>query len=139
MSGSELMALEESLIGRVARALHEAMRHSPVFADVARGPWDSLKLQQQCEYRAVTHSALIAARPQAIWVVTDESDRPDDERHLSSVLVVAESKGDALAYLKRTFDGAETCVWKDQDGEGWHFTTMYSELPWTMQRHVFES
>ena len=118
--------MDKALIEKVARAIHMAMVHSPAFE--ARGRWEDLFPGVQSEYRAITHSALVAAGQQHVWVVTEESDRED--RNQSSVLGVFDSRESALEALPREFGGAEEIVWTEHSPE--EFSGMYDEHPWVM-------
>lgn len=128
---------DKHVIERVARALHAAMRHTPRLQGTIRHPWEGLTPIERSEYRAVTHSALVAAGPTEVWVVTDESDRAGDHT-FSSVIVVAETREAALASLAESHGGADECVWEDHDETGWWFTTQYGEYPWVMQKQTIE-
>lgn len=130
--------MNKTLIERVAKALHEAMRHSPVLSlsGAARHPWEALTPRELSEYRAVTHSALVAAGPREVWVVTDETNCTPEEQKMSSVIVVAETREAALKHLAEHYGGADECVWSDHDDTGWWFTTTYGEYLWTMQRQT---
>lgn len=129
--------MDKQLIARVARALHEAMRHSPLFGVPPR-EWDRIMPQMQSEYRAVAHSALVAAGSEEVWIVTDESDNTDDAPKPTSVIVIGESREAVLASLAESHGGSDDLVWVDQGGQGWWFTTMYAEYPWVMVKHTIE-
>lgn len=130
--------MNKNLIDRVARALHTAMLHSPVFGKFAVTSWDNMPPGYQSECRAVTHSALVAAGPREVWVVTDESDRSEDEHKMSSVIVVASTRDAALAHLATHYGGADELVWASHDMNEWWFTTNYGEYPWVMQKQTIE-
>lgn len=126
--------MDKALLNRVGEAIHETLRHTPLA--IIRKPWNDLPPITRVDYRAVAHSALVAAGPRAVWVVTDESDRSIAERHLTSVVGVFESREAALAVLPLRYGGAEDIDWQEHNAS--HYSGMYGEYPWVMERLYIE-
>lgn len=122
--------MDKQRIETTARALHETMRRTP---DLWRwsGGWEHLPTYVQSQYRALAHSCLVASSAQQIWVVTDESNCSTEEQKMTSAIVVADSREEALAYLADHYGGADECVWEEQSANG-DCATEYGEYRWVM-------